>query len=314
MIKVKNLTRLFGETVAVDRATFHVEEGQVVGFLGPNGAGKTTTLRILTCFLPATAGEATVNGHDVFWDSLAVRKSVGYLPETVPLYPEMRVAEFLNYRARLKGLSRSDRRRRVAEVLERCAIADVSRRLVGQLSRGYRQRVGIADALVGDPKVLIMDEPTVGLDPNQIRETRKLIKDLGRAHTILLSTHILPEVEMVCDSVIIIHQGAIAAQGNIAELRKQLSPGTGRLYLQVKGPADQVERSLGAIGGVRRVVRHTEQGEESFILDTSAADVREEVFDRIARSGWKLLEMHTEMATLEDIFVRLTMSEERGAQ
>lgn len=311
MIKVKNLTRVFGETVAVDHIAFEVQAGQVVGFLGPNGAGKTTTLRILTCFMPATSGEAVVDGHDVFADSLAVRKVVGYLPETVPLYPEMRVREFLSYRAKLKGVhKRSTRRKRISELLDRCRIRDVERRIVGQLSRGYRQRVGIADALVGDPKIVIMDEPTLGLDPNQIRETRKLIKELGTDHTILLSTHILPEVEMICDRVIIIHEGRIVASGTVDELRSKLTAGRSRLHLVTRGHAEEVRRSLGAITGVRGVRQQGTDADGRFVLETAgSADVREEVFDRAVRGGWKILEMHTELATLEDIFTHITIGD-----
>ena len=310
MIEVRNLTRLFGETVAVDHASFEVVSGKVVGFLGPNGAGKTTTLRMLTCFLPPTSGEARVDGRDVTVDSLAVRRVIGYLPETVPLYPEMRVREFLEYRARLKGVPRSKRRSRIAGLLERCQIADVQRRIAGQLSRGYRQRVGIAEALIGDPKLVILDEPTVGLDPNQIRETRKLIKELGTDHTVFLSTHILPEVEMVCDSVIIIHEGRIAAQGAIEELRRKLVSGGGRLFLEMKGPADQIAHSLGAIAGGKTVRHHVAGGGGHFVVEiTGAVDIREEVFDRAARNGWKILEMHASGATLEDIFTSVTMGD-----
>ena len=310
MIEVRNLTRLFGETVAVDHVSFGVQQGKVVGFLGPNGAGKTTTLRIITCFLPPTSGAARVDGHDVTTDSLAVRRVIGYLPETVPLYPEMRVREFLEYRARLKGVPRSKRRSRIDGILEKCQIADVARRIVGQLSRGYRQRVGIADALVGDPKLIILDEPTLGLDPNQIRETRKLIKELGHEHTVFLSTHILPEVEMVCDSVVVIHEGRIAAHGTLAELRQKLTAGGGRVLLEIKGPVEQIARSRGAINGVKDVRSHGADGGGHFVVETTGAvDVREEIFDRAARNGWKILEMHAAMATLEDIFTAITMGE-----
>ena len=308
MIEVKQVTKVFGETVAVDHASFEVEQGRVVGFLGPNGAGKTTTLRILTCFMPPTSGSAVVDGHNVSTDSIAVRRVIGYLPETVPLYPEMRVREFLNYRARLKGVRRADRRKRVEDIIHRCRIDDVARRITGQLSRGYRQRVGIADALVGDPKIIILDEPTLGLDPNQIRETRKLIKDLGRDHTVLLSTHILPEVEMVCDEVVVIHEGRIAARGTLGELRQKLTADGGRIYLEVKGPVDEIRKSIAAITGVRNVQHQTDRDRlRRFVVETAgSADVREQIFDRAVRSGWKIVEMHTALATLEDIFTHIT--------
>jgi len=310
MIEIKKVTRLFGETMAVDNVSFHVAPGRVVGFLGPNGAGKTTTLRIVTCFLPPTLGTVIVDGHDVTVDSLAVRRVIGYLPETVPLYPEMRVREFLSYRARLKGVGWRQRRKRVEALMDKCNIREVSRRLTGQLSRGYRQRVGIADALVGDPKLVILDEPTLGLDPNQIRETRKLIKELGHEHTVLLSTHILPEVEMVCDEVVVIHEGRIAAQGTLAQLRQKLTGGSGRLVLDIKGPMDEVGRMLETITGVKAVSEHPTPEGGHFVLEPGGGvDVREEIFDRVSRAGWKLLEMHSAMVTLEDLFTHITMGD-----
>src|SRR5262249_5588043 len=209
MIQVDNVTKFFGPVLAVDRVTFNISEGEIVGFLGPNGAGKTTTIRILTSFLPATYGAATIAGHDVMTDSMAARRHIGYLPESVPLYPEMRVEEYLAYRAKLKGVPRRERPARIAYCLARCRVREVRRRLLGTLSKGYRPRRGLADALVHDPKILILDEPTVGLDPLQIRETLSLIRELGTTHTVLLSTHILSEVEAICRRVIIIHSGKI---------------------------------------------------------------------------------------------------------
>ena len=221
MIHVEQLTKYYGDYPAVRDVTFDVDKGQIVGFLGPNGAGKSTTLRILAGFITATSGRATVDGKDVFWEPIEARRRIGYMAESCPLYGEMRVDEYLRFRGGLKGLGRSQRRKRIDFVLNRCWLGDVRRQLIGTLSKGYRQRVGLADALLADPPVLILDEPTAGLDPAQIRETRKLIKELGDQHTILLSTHILSEVEMTCDSVIIIHQGQVAAQGSLAEVRKQ---------------------------------------------------------------------------------------------
>jgi ABC-2 type transport system ATP-binding protein len=221
MIRVEHLTKYYGEYPAVRDVSFQVNKGQVVGFLGPNGAGKSTTMRILAGFLTATGGKASIAGFDVFTDPIEVRRRIGYMPESCPLYPELRVEEYLRFRAGLKGLGWSARRKRIDYVVERCWLSDVRRQLVGTLSKGYRQRVGLADSLLADPPVLILDEPTAGLDPAQIRETRKLIRELGNQHTMLLSTHILSEVEMTCDSVIIIHQGQVAADGSLADIRKQ---------------------------------------------------------------------------------------------
>jgi ABC-2 type transport system ATP-binding protein len=219
VIDVSNLTKYYGDYAAVRDVSFHVARGQVVGFLGPNGAGKTTTMRILAGFLNATSGKATIDGLDVFWQPVEVRRRIGYMPENCPLYTEMRVAEYLKFRAGIKGLHGGQARRRVSYVLGRCWIEDVSRQLIGTLSKGYRQRVGLADTLLADPPVLILDEPTAGLDPSQIRETRKLIRELGEKHTILLSTHILPEVEMTCDSVIIISRGQVMASRSLKEVK-----------------------------------------------------------------------------------------------
>jgi ABC-2 type transport system ATP-binding protein len=221
MIVVEHLTKYYGEYPAVRDVNFEVSKGRVVGFLGPNGAGKSTTMRILAGFLTATGGRATVAGHDVFADPIAVRRRIGYMPESCPLYPELRVNEYLKFRAGLKGLGWSARRQRIDYVIERCWLTDVRRQLVGTLSKGYRQRVGLADALLADPPVLILDEPTAGLDPAQIRETRKLIRELGTQHTMLLSTHILSEVEMTCDSVVVIYQGRVVEDGTLADVRQK---------------------------------------------------------------------------------------------
>ena len=221
MIAVKNLTKYYGEYPAVRDVSFTVEKGQCVGFLGPNGAGKSTTMRILAGYLTATSGQAWIGGKDVFWDPIEARRRIGYMPENCPLYTDMRVEEYLWFRAGLKGLGRADRRKRVGFVQERCWVADVKRQLIGTLSKGYRQRVGLADALLANPPVLILDEPTAGLDPTQILETRKLLKELGSEHTMLLSTHILSEVEKTCSSVIVIYQGKVAADGSLRAVRQQ---------------------------------------------------------------------------------------------
>lgn len=221
MIVVEHLTKYYGEYHAVRDVSFSVEKGQVVGFLGPNGAGKSTTMRILAGFLTASAGKATVDGRDVFWDPIEARRRIGYMPESCPLYTEMRVDEYLRFRGGLKGLGRYECRKRLGYVLERCWLADVSRQIIGTLSKGYRQRVGLADALIANPPVLILDEPTAGLDPTQIRETRKLMRELGKEHTMLLSTHILSEVEATCDSVIVIYQGQVVEDGSLTAVRQR---------------------------------------------------------------------------------------------
>jgi ABC-2 type transport system ATP-binding protein len=221
MIEVQHLTKYYGEYPAVRDVTFAVEKGQVVGFLGPNGAGKSTTMRILAGFLTASSGTATVGGKDVFWDPIEARRRIGYMPESCPLYGDMRVDEYLWFRGGLKGLGRGERKRRLGYVTERCWLTDVRHQLIGTLSKGYRQRVGLADALLADPPVLILDEPTAGLDPTQIRETRKLMRELGQVHTMLLSTHILSEVEATCDSVIVIYQGRVVEDGSLAAVRQR---------------------------------------------------------------------------------------------
>ncbi len=221
MILVENLTKYYGEYPAVRGVSFEVPKGQVVGFLGPNGAGKSTTMRMLAGYLTPTSGKASIGGKDVFYDPIAARQRIGYMPENCPLYPEMRVGEYLKFRAGLKGLGWGTRRKRIDYVLSKCWLTDVRRQLIGTLSKGYRQRVGLADALLADPPVLILDEPTAGLDPTQIRETRKLIRELGNEHTMLLSTHILSEVEMACDSVIIIYQGAVVENGSLSAVREK---------------------------------------------------------------------------------------------
>lgn len=221
MIVVEHLTKYYGEYPAVRDVSFQVDKGQVVGFLGPNGAGKSTTMRILAGFLTATSGKAAIDGRDVFWDPIEARRRIGYMPENCPLYVDMRVEEYLLFRGGLKGLSRAERKKRLGYVIERCWLKDVHRQIIGTLSKGYRQRVGLADALIADPPVLILDEPTAGLDPAQIRETRKLMRDLGRQHTMLLSTHILSEVEATCDSVIVIYQGQVVEDGSLAAVRQR---------------------------------------------------------------------------------------------
>lgn len=307
MIRVSHLTKRFAGCVAVDDVSFRIEPGEVVGFLGVNGAGKTTTLRILSCYLPATSGTAEVAGFDVFRDSLEVRRRIGYLPENAPLYPEMRVDEYLRFRARLKGVSPASCRRRVQEVKDRCGLKDAGRRVIGQLSRGYRQRVGLADCLVHDPELLILDEPTLGLDPAQVIQVRELIRELARRHTILLSTHILPEVEAVCRRVLIIHRGRIVASDSPGQLREQLRTGA-RAVAEISGPADEVRRELEALPDVRGVRPDEEDGpwRRYLIEGEHGTDVRPAVFELAARNRWPLRELRQERSTLEEIFVSLT--------
>ena len=268
MIEVQALTKHYGPVTAIRDVSFSVAPGTIVGFLGPNGAGKSTTMRILSCFMPASSGTARVAGYDVFRDSLEVRKRIGYLPENVPLYTDMRVAPYLDFVAEVKGVPRGQRKARVAEVMDRCLIADVQNRLIGALSKGYRQRVGLAQAIVNDPQVLILDEPTIGLDPKQITEIRALIKSLTGSHTVILSTHILPEVSMVCGSVIIINKGAIVAQGSIDTLVEQFFP-VSRVQVQIGGPAGAVRDGLSSIPGVLAVAETTGDGAGGYLVEAA---------------------------------------------
>ena len=309
MVKVENLTKWYGSTIAVDGISFEVERGEIVGFLGPNGAGKTTTMRILTCFMPATSGMASVAGHDVFRDSLQVRRNIGYMPEGVPLYPEMRVQEFLGYRARIKGIPRRERKKRTEYVMDRCGTTDVRKKLIGSLSKGYRQRVGLAEALIHAPPVLILDEPTIGLDPNQIRHVRHLIRDLGEDHTILLSTHILPEVEMVCGRVLIIHNGRLVFQDSLDSIAAYGAGGTS-VVAELAGGGPNALNVFKDIPGVLDARREPADKFDRFILNVKPdSDVREEVFRRVVRNGWTLRELTTKQPSLEDIFVRFTTKE-----
>mgnify|MGYP000569069034 CR=1 FL=1 len=309
MISVSELTKTYGQTVAVDRISFEVPQGQIVGFLGPNGAGKSTTLRMLTCYIPPTSGGATIAGFNIFHESVKVRENLGYLPENVPMYTEMKVQEYLDFRGRLRAMDRDTRRRRIEYVVERCWLKDVRHRLIGHLSKGYRQRVGLADALLHNPPVLVMDEPTVGLDPTQIRETRKLIRELGGQHTIILSTHILPEVEAVCDRAIVIAGGRIVAQGSPEELRASRRMAA-RVLVECRGPGPEVEQALSRVSGVRAVEILPQQSDGQYVTAAikpkDGYDVREEVARTVIQHGWPLREIRLEHATLEEFFVEVT--------
>lgn len=308
MIQVDQLSKRYSGHTAIDSVSFEVARGETVGFLGPNGAGKTTTLRILTNFLPPSAGRATIDGLDVFKDSLEVRKRIGYMPENVPLYNDMRVKEYLRFRGALKGLSGKALRTGVGEAIERTSLGDVRRKMISTLSKGFRQRVGLADALVNRPPLLILDEPTNGLDPNQIREVRSLIKELGDDHTILISTHILPEVEMTCGKVIIINQGKIQAIGEPRNLAGQLrSAGTARV--EMKGDAKVMEEKLSALKAVRRVTLERSDADwHLFVLKIEAnKDVRETIDSLARKEQWPLRELSRKGVSLEDVFAELTL-------
>jgi ABC-2 type transport system ATP-binding protein len=313
MIEVDHLTKNYGLVSAIRDVSFSVSPGQIVGFLGPNGAGKSTTMRILACFMPASGGTARVAGYDVFRQSMEVRRRIGYLPENVPLYTDMRVASYLDFVAEVKGVGRAERRRRVAEVMDRCMVADVQNRLIGKLSKGYRQRVGLAQAIVNDPEVLILDEPTIGLDPKQITEIRSLISSLAGQHTVILSTHILPEVSMVCGSVVIINKGAIVAQGPIDTLVEQFFP-TSRLEVEIVGPPSAVGDRIRAIPGVLSVQDQAPaNGAGRYTVEAARGrDVRAEIFQMAAQQRWDLLELKRVGMTLEEVFIRVVAGEEAG--
>ncbi len=305
MIRVSNLSKRYGSFLAVDNISFEVEQGGVVRFLGPNGAGKTTTIRILTCYHPASSGSASVAGFDVFADSIEVRRRIGYLPESTPLYPDMRVREYLNFRGKLRGMNVTERRDAIRSVVERCWLGEFIDRPIGQLSKGMKQRVGLADAIMHDPPMLILDEPTIGLDPTQIRETRNLIRELGERHTILLSSHILHEVEQMCSRTIIIAGGRIVARGSPQELRDHFSA-EARIVAELKAPAQEVETSLRGLSGVEALELTSNNGwVRASVQPKPTHDVREDVFRLSTSKGWALRELHREAASLEDFFVKI---------
>ena len=309
MIKVENLTKRYAGQPAIQDLNFEVGKGEIMGFLGPNGAGKTTTMRILASFMPPTSGRATVAGFDVFAQSLQARAHLGYMPENVPLYGDMRVTEYLDYRAALKGVPHRRIAERVGDVKELCGLKEVENKLIAALSKGYRQRVGLADALLHEPDLLILDEPTIGLDPNQIRQVRDLIKNLGKQHTILLSTHILPEVEMTCSRVIIIHKGRIEACDTPENLLGKIRQ-AGGVLLEAKVGADNGAEELKKISGVRDVIVDSDGDWKIFSLRVeSGADVREEIFRLAATRQWRVRELTQRRATLEDVFVEITHSD-----
>jgi ABC-2 type transport system ATP-binding protein len=320
MIKVEGLSKRYARTLAVDDISFEVEKGQIVGFLGPNGAGKTTTMRVLTCFLPPSAGKASVAGYDVLDSPLEVKKRIGYLPETPPLYPEMEVVEYLRFVGRLKGISSADINRRVDEVMGRCAVGEVKDKLIGKLSKGYRQRVGLAQAIIHNPDVLVLDEPTAGLDPKQIIETRELIRSLAGDHTIILSTHILSEVEHSCERVIIINKGRLVAIDSVANLTNRLR-GSEAVALAVEAGdgrpnPSEVQQRLEQVSGVSHVVtKDSKDGRLLFEIESlQGRHIRAELARAVVNSGWNLNELRTVGLSLEDIFLQLTAAEQKDQQ
>jgi len=312
MIKVEGVSKRYPGHTAVDNISFEVEKGQVVGFLGPNGAGKTTTMRILTCFMPPSSGTASVAGFDVMDQSMEVKKRIGYLPETPPLYPEMEVAEYLTFVGKLKGMSGNSLRKRVDEVSEKCNVADVRHKLVSKLSKGYKQRVGLAQAIIHNPEVLILDEPTSGLDPKQILETRDLIKGLAGEHTIILSTHILPEVEQICERVVIISRGKVVATDSMENLTNRMR-GSEVIGLTVEGQSESgiVQEKLERVAGVSRVILKLAQDSScAFEIESlQGRNIRADLARAVVEAGWNLTELRPVSMSLEEVFLQLTASE-----
>jgi ABC-2 type transport system ATP-binding protein len=316
LIEVQDLTKVFGSRTAVDHVSFAVNKGEILGFLGPNGAGKTTTMRILTGYMPATSGTARVAGFDVFNDSLEVRRRIGYLPENPPIYPDMTVETYVDFVARIKGVPSEKRAQRVADALEKTNITDKRDELIKRLSRGYKQRVGLAQALVHDPDVIILDEPTVGLDPKQIIEVRHLIKNLAGSHTIVLSTHILPEVSMTCDRVVIINKGKVAAVDTPQNLTSQLKGGQ-RIRIEAQAPEQPLRELLSQIPGASRIDVEAPQANGHLSATIEAAqgkDIRSAIAAKIIEKGWALFELRSVSLSLEDIFLELTTDDAAHAQ
>ncbi len=307
MIEVESLTKEYGRQIAVHNVSFQVAAGEVVGLLGPNGAGKSTIMRVLSCYMPATSGSVRVAGRDVFHEADAIRRRIGYMPENNPLYHDMRVREYLKFRARLKGLGWARSRQRVDHVLEQCALTEVAPKMIGTLSKGYRQRVGLADALVHEPDLIILDEPTIGLDPRQIRAVRETIKDLGRERTILLSSHILPEIEMTCSRVLILYEGRIVAADTAANLRRRVSAG-GLVMAEIAAPIEALRAFWGDAPAVERAeLTPLDDGYVRCALTPqNGSDLRQHVFDTAVANGWKLRELTHRQLTLEDIYLQLT--------
>ena len=311
MIEVKNLTKRYAGRTAVRDISFTVARGEIVGLLGPNGAGKSTTMRILSCFMPGTSGTARVAGFDVFHQSEEVRRRIGYMPENNPLYPEMRVREYLKFRARLKGLGWRRSRERVNTVMEQCGLTGVSKRIIGQLSKGYRQRVGLADALSHEPDLIILDEPTIGLDPRQIRSVRQLIKSLAGKHTVLISTHILPEAEMMCNRMVIMYDGKILASDTPENLQR-LMAGNSQIVAEIAAPAAELQEIFSQMQGIEAVDISPSDGEfqRCALTPRNGYDMRPAIFALAQQRGWVLRELTRSRHTLEDIYVQITKPDE----
>jgi ABC-2 type transport system ATP-binding protein len=315
MIEVEQLSKTYGPIKAIEDVSFVVDKGEILGFLGPNGAGKSTTMRILTCFMPPSSGTARIAGYDIFTESLQARRHIGYVPENAPLYTDMPVLSFLKFAAEVKGLSRHERLRQIGHIMDECGIKDVQHRYIGKLSKGYRQRVALAQALLGNPDVLILDEPTIGLDPRQIIDIRQLIKGLAGQKTVILSSHILPEVSMTCQRVIIINRGRLVASDTPENLTTKLQT-SWRLLVRVDGPAPELIRALGAVSGVQ-TVKEEERGPGQVVTciieSKKDRDVRRDVAAAVVRQNWGLLELRPVDLTLEDVFVRLVTEEKESA-
>ena len=308
MIEVENLTKYYGEIRGIEDVSFSIKKGEITGFLGPNGSGKTTTMRILTCFFPPNSGRARVAGYDVIENPIEVRRRIGYVPETVPLYPDMKVKTYLNFVAEAKRMEKGQRRRKINEIMEQCGILGVSHRLVGNLSKGYRQRVGLAQALINDPEVLILDEPTIGLDPKQVVEIRQFIKNLAGERTIILSTHILSEVSMTCERVIIIHEGKIVAVDTPENLMGRLQK-TSRTLIQIEGGQQEVKDKLKTIPGVINILEKGESSPGVFSYEVESekdGGITGELTYLVYSNKWKLVEMRSMKMSLENIFIELT--------
>ena len=311
MIEVSNLTKRYAGRTAVDDISFTVARGEIVGLLGPNGAGKSTTMRVLSGFMPATSGTVRVGGFDVFHDADEARRRIGYMPENNPLYPEMRVREYLKFRARLKGLGWKNSRSRVDTVMEQCGLKDVGRRIIGQLSKGYKQRVGLADALVHEPDLIILDEPTIGLDPNQIRSVRQLIKSLAEKHTVLISTHILPEAEMMCSRMLILYDGKILAADTPENLQK-LMQGSSQIVAEIAAPAAELRAVWAQMPGIEQfdVTAGTDGFQRCALTPRDGYDLRPAIFTLASERGWMLRELMRNRHSLEDIYVQVTKPNE----
>ncbi len=308
MIEIKSLTKKFADTVVLDNINFEVKDGEILGFLGPNGAGKTTTMKIITSFWAPTKGTVVVNGIDVSKNPLEARKKIGYLPETVPLYDEMRVYEYLKFVAEIRGIKKNELKESIKRVVKDCGLSDVIRKPIDELSKGYRQRVGLAQAIIHNPEILILDEPTTGLDPNQIIEIRDLIKKIGKEKTVILSTHILSEVDATCDRVVVINKGKIVGEGTPAELAQKVKS-KNIIYIKIKGPKEEVVSKLKSINNISKIQTKDQEADDIYgyeIESSGENDIREELSNIIMKSGWGILEFSTKTASLEDVFRELT--------